>query len=235
MTVPPSELPRLVTDRYTIERELGSGGMATVYLAKDTRHDREVALKVLRPDLGVVLGADRFLSEIKITARLDHPHIHTVAALANGWVWLSPNGDRLILRQDGQRREVLKPEWFGVLTGMTPSHDGRQLLFWGWNSGLNDSTGFAVVPLAGGTAKHVFSTSGVRAWGAYLFDGSFVARVWESSDAVTLTKVTPDGKAQRLGTIPHVSTNFSHSADYRRATIGWREPHNDAFMYTAVK
>jgi serine/threonine-protein kinase len=67
-----------LADRYTIERELGQGGMATVYLARDLKHDREVAVKVLRPDLGAVLGADRFLEEIKITARLDHPHILTL-------------------------------------------------------------------------------------------------------------------------------------------------------------
>jgi Tol biopolymer transport system component len=62
-------------DRYRIERRLGEGGMATVYLAEDLKHDRKVALKVLRPELGVVLGADRFLKEIKTTARLQHPHI----------------------------------------------------------------------------------------------------------------------------------------------------------------
>jgi len=61
--------------RYTIQRELGSGGMATVYVAHDVRHDREVAVKVLHPDLGAVLGSERFLSEIKTTARLQHPHI----------------------------------------------------------------------------------------------------------------------------------------------------------------
>lgn len=61
--------------RYRIERRLGEGGMATVYLAEDLKHDRKVALKVLRPELGVVLGADRFLQEIKTTARLQHPHI----------------------------------------------------------------------------------------------------------------------------------------------------------------
>ncbi len=65
-------------DRYRIERPLGAGGMATVYLATDLKHDREVALKVLRPELGAVLGNDRFLAEIKITARLDHPHILTL-------------------------------------------------------------------------------------------------------------------------------------------------------------
>ena len=64
-----------LADRYKIERELGQGGMATVYLAQDLRHEREVALKVLHPDLGAALGGERFLSEIKTTARLQHPHI----------------------------------------------------------------------------------------------------------------------------------------------------------------
>ncbi len=62
-------------DRYRIERRLGEGGMAIVYLAEDLKHDRKVALKVLRPELGVVLGAERFLQEIKTTARFQHPHI----------------------------------------------------------------------------------------------------------------------------------------------------------------
>ena len=61
--------------RYTIERELGAGGMAVVYLARDLKHDRRVALKVLRPELAAVIGAERFLSEIKTTANLQHPHI----------------------------------------------------------------------------------------------------------------------------------------------------------------
>jgi serine/threonine protein kinase len=64
-----------LADRYTIERELGAGGMATVYLAEDRKHDRKVALKVLRPELAAVLGAERFLQEIKTTAQLQHPHI----------------------------------------------------------------------------------------------------------------------------------------------------------------
>ncbi|MFP5356676.1 MAG: serine/threonine-protein kinase, partial [Gemmatimonadota bacterium] len=62
-------------DRYRLERELGVGGMATVYLAEDLRHGREVAIKVLHPDLGAALGSERFLAEIKTTARLQHPHI----------------------------------------------------------------------------------------------------------------------------------------------------------------
>src|SRR5512147_2449989 len=78
MSLPESRLTNILTDRYRIERELGQGGMATVYLAHDLKHEREVALKVLRPELGAVLGSERFLAEIKITARLDHPHILTL-------------------------------------------------------------------------------------------------------------------------------------------------------------
>src|SRR5687767_14070820 len=70
-----SQLTTALADRYRIERELGAGGMATVYLAHDLRHDRPVAIKVLHPELAAALGGERFLSEIKTTARLQHPHI----------------------------------------------------------------------------------------------------------------------------------------------------------------
>ena len=60
---------------YTIERELGTGGMATVYLAQDKKHDRAVAIKILHAELAAVLGAERFLQEIRVTANLQHPHI----------------------------------------------------------------------------------------------------------------------------------------------------------------
>ena len=75
MTESSARLATALADRYSIERELGQGGMATVYLAQDLRHDRQVAIKVLRPELAAVIGADRFLSEIKTTANLQHPHI----------------------------------------------------------------------------------------------------------------------------------------------------------------
>ena len=72
------QLDAILTDRYRIVRQIGQGGMATVYLAEDLKLEREVALKVLRPELGAVLGTERFLAEVKITARLDHPHILTL-------------------------------------------------------------------------------------------------------------------------------------------------------------
>ena len=78
MTGLPTSLDQLkaaLADRYTLERALGEGGMATVYLARDLRHNRQVALKVLKPELAAVLGAQRFLKEIQVTANLQHPHI----------------------------------------------------------------------------------------------------------------------------------------------------------------
>ncbi len=69
------QLAAALADRYTIEREFGSGGMATVYLAQDLKHGRKVAIKVLRPELAATLGVDRFVREIDIAAKLTHPHI----------------------------------------------------------------------------------------------------------------------------------------------------------------
>ena len=68
-------LQSALVDRYRLEREVGAGGMATVYLAQDVRHARRVALKVLRPELAAVIGAERFLAEIQLTANLQHPHM----------------------------------------------------------------------------------------------------------------------------------------------------------------
>ena len=75
MSHAPESLVTALADRYRLDSELGQGGMATVYLAHDLRHDRKVALKVLRPELAAVIGAERFLHEIKTTANLQHPHI----------------------------------------------------------------------------------------------------------------------------------------------------------------
>nr|MBA2627472.1 serine/threonine protein kinase [Gemmatimonadales bacterium] len=71
----PDRLAAALADRYRLERELGQGGMATVYLARDLKHDREVAIKVLREELSASLGSGRFLREIRIAAQLQHPHI----------------------------------------------------------------------------------------------------------------------------------------------------------------
>ncbi|MGE5687967.1 MAG: protein kinase domain-containing protein, partial [Gemmatimonadota bacterium] len=104
-----ASLQAALEDRYRIERELGQGGMATVYLAHDLKHDRDLAIKVLRPELCAVVGSARFLQEIRISARLDHPHILTLidsgeAAGILYYVLPYVRGEslRLRLRREGQ-------------------------------------------------------------------------------------------------------------------------------------
>ena len=89
MTDTIDRLKSALADQYAIERELGAGGMATVYLAHDVKHDREVAVKVLRPDLAMHIGSDRFLREIKMAASLQHPHIVPLydSGETDGFLW----------------------------------------------------------------------------------------------------------------------------------------------------
>jgi len=112
-----ADLSAALADRYRIERELGRGGMAKVYLAHDLKHDRSVALKVLHPELAATLGPERFLREIRITARLHHPHILPVfdsgevggTREAGPWLWYTMplvQGESL---RDRLRREVQLP------------------------------------------------------------------------------------------------------------------------------
>jgi serine/threonine protein kinase len=89
LAVAPSALTDALRDRYRIERELGRGGMAVVMLARDLKHQRRVAIKVLRPELSQSLGTDRFLREIEVAAQLTHPHILPVfdSGAANGLLY----------------------------------------------------------------------------------------------------------------------------------------------------
>ncbi|MEO8479353.1 MAG: protein kinase [Gemmatimonadota bacterium] len=89
MTETFTRLTAALADRYTLERELGQGGMATVYLAEDIKHKRKVAIKVLKPELAAVLGAERFVQEITTTAALQHPHILPLfdSGAADGFLW----------------------------------------------------------------------------------------------------------------------------------------------------
>jgi serine/threonine-protein kinase len=109
MTDAAPRLAAALAGRYQIEHELGAGGMATVYLARDVKHDRDVALKVLRPELAAVLGAERFLNEVRITARLDHPHIVTLidSGESDGYLWyVLPyiRGESLRLKLERERQ-----------------------------------------------------------------------------------------------------------------------------------
>jgi Tol biopolymer transport system component len=107
---PQHQFATALADRYQLERELGRGGMATVFLAHDRKHDRPVALKVLHPELAATLGPERFLREIKVAARLQHPHILPVydSGESAGWLWFTmPYVDGESLRDRLRRTQRL--------------------------------------------------------------------------------------------------------------------------------
>jgi serine/threonine-protein kinase len=113
VTAPPVALAEALRDRYLLERELGAGGMATVYLAQDLRHHRRVALKVLRPELAAVIGAKRFLHEIETTANLQHPHIlplHDSGEVAGTAFYVMPHVEGESLRERLSRDKQLPIE-----------------------------------------------------------------------------------------------------------------------------
>ena len=109
MSDPVARLNTALEGRYAIERGLGEGGMATVYMAKDLRHNRHVALKVLKTELAAVVGAERFLAEIETTANLQHPHILPLfdSGEADGFLfYVMPyvEGESLRQRLDGEHQ-----------------------------------------------------------------------------------------------------------------------------------
>ncbi len=104
-----TQLGEVLAGHYEIEREIGRGGMATVYLARDVKHERLVALKVLDPELGAVLGVERFLGEIRVTANLQHPHLLPLfdSGEANGllyYVMPYVDGESLRARMDREKQ-----------------------------------------------------------------------------------------------------------------------------------
>ncbi|UCG88187.1 MAG: protein kinase, partial [Gemmatimonadota bacterium] len=108
-----------LAERYRIESELGSGGMATVYLARDLKHDRQVALKVMRPELSAILGGERFLREIRIAAKLNHPHILALhdSGEAEGFLYyVMPHVEGESLRTKIEREKQLSIDEAVVLT-----------------------------------------------------------------------------------------------------------------------
>src|SRR3989440_3209058 len=112
-------LEAALAEHYAIDRELGAGGMATVYRARDLKHDRHVAVKVLRPELAAVLGIDRFLSEIRVTAHLQHPHILPLfdSGQAGGLIYyVMPYVEGESLRQRLEREQQLPID---VAVGLT--------------------------------------------------------------------------------------------------------------------
>jgi len=108
-----AQVTRALAGRYRIERVLGEGGMATVYLADDPKHDRKVAVKVMRPELAATLGADRFLREVQIAAKLNHPNIlamHDSGATDGLLYYVMPYVEGESLKEKLERDGALAPD-----------------------------------------------------------------------------------------------------------------------------
>jgi serine/threonine-protein kinase len=134
MSDPIARLNAALEGRYRIERELGEGGMATVYLADDIKHERKVALKVLKPELAAVVGAERFLAEIKTTANLQHPHILPLfdSGEADGFLfYVMPYVEGETLRQKIDREKQL-----GVDEALALTHKVADALDYAHESGI---------------------------------------------------------------------------------------------------
>jgi hypothetical protein len=130
-----ARLTAALADRYTIERELGRGATATVYVADDVKHHRTVAIKVLRPELAAVLGRDRFLREVEIAARLNHPHILALhdSGEADGFLfYVMPYVAGESLRQKLQREKQLAVEDALRITRDVASALGHATLGWAY-------------------------------------------------------------------------------------------------------
>jgi serine/threonine protein kinase len=127
VSAPPGRLASALADQYRLERELGSGGMATVWLAHDVKHERLVAVKVLRPELSAVLGGERFLQEIRVTAHLQHPHILPLfdSGSADGllyYVMPYVEGESLRIRLDREKQLPI-PEAVAIAKGVASALD----------------------------------------------------------------------------------------------------------------
>ena len=141
----PETVRQALAERYLIERELGRGGMGAVYLARDLRHDRPVALKVLLPELAANSGAERFQREIHFAARLQHPHILTVLESGEvsdpeagvGHLWFTmPSVDGESLR-DRLRREGRLPREDALrITTRATSGTSRYSALWRWTCAI---------------------------------------------------------------------------------------------------
>ena len=157
------------------------------------------------------------------------------AQLSDGSVWIPKTRDRVIVERGGKRQELKMPPWFAALNQVDVSTDGSRLAITGWNKGSNDTLGLYVAPAAGGAFQpwaQSFAEQGQMMW---LNDGSIAFTVWSGTDAATIDKVSGPGARTTVGTIPHVANSLTLSRDLKRATLGWREHHGDAWMYRVVR
>jgi hypothetical protein len=158
-----------------------------------------------------------------------------VTRVAGGWAWIPATGDRVIVEQAGQRREIPKPAWFSELFTVDADPSGQRLVLSGWNTGSNDSIGVAVVPVAGGTPVMWATTYAEGGWGRFLSDGSVLLQYRPTQESVALIQVRGPGSLTRLGIVPRPVAGVSVSSDLKRVLVLESTYHGDAWMSRIVR
>jgi hypothetical protein len=206
-------------------RLFGSGWADSVSLAVGIQNPKGLKFKVIDVRNGTSTN------ELQISDSV----MRSAAPVPNGWAWIPASSDRIIIEQSGKRREIRKPAWFEIVTNLSMSPDGTRILYQGWGKNTNDSVAFETVPIGGGSPTRLFTTSADHVNHFWLADGSILVNVWDTPESLSMYKVKGPGQVEKLGTVPHLVSNFNVSSDLKRAVLGWRERKTDAFVYRVVK
>ena len=161
--------------------------------------------------------------------------LRAATPLPDGWAWIASGGQRIVVEQNGSRREIPKPAWFSSLTTIDASADGTRLVYTGWGAATEDTLRLEEIPAAGGTPTVLASAFAEKGYARLVPDGSVLFVVWLEPESVALYRVRGPGPPESLGTIPHLTAIFDVSDDLQRASLSWREHQGDAWMYRVVK
>jgi serine/threonine-protein kinase len=170
-------------------------------------------------------------------ASLDLPDslVRAAAALPDGWAWIPPDRDRVVVRRDGKTLEIPKPAWFYELDEVVADPTGRQLALAGWNASTADSIGVAVVPVDGGTPVLWGAAPAENGAMRFLSDGSILFQPFDTPLSQILYHLTGPGRMERLGKIPRTTESVSVSSDLKRAVILESVHHGDAYRSRVVR
>jgi hypothetical protein len=157
-----------------------------------------------------------------------------ISPVLDGWAWIPASRDRIVIERGGNRTEIPRPNWFAQLNSVTPSPDGRQLVFSGWGP-TQDSIRVEVVSVEGGAPTPWYTVFSEGSAERMLADGSIAIMNSTGPETAELIQVTAPGQAKRLGTIPHAITRMSVSNDLKRMSMMWRDYRGDAWLYKVVR
>jgi hypothetical protein len=158
-----------------------------------------------------------------------------VVALPDGWAYIPSTSDRVTIQRGGSTKEIKPPAWFGQVTGIAVSADGKHIAAGGWNNGTYDTAGIAVMSVDGGTPVRWGGKFSESVGVTTLDGGAFLFHVWPTAETIALYQASAPGDMKLLGNVPVRATDVTVSQDLKRATLLQREYHGDSWMSRVVK